>query len=91
MAIIFINQWMDSFWKKRRNGLQYLTGPAGEDLTSRFMQFAEDYLTNKKGNPQHNPTVNSCLVRIPGTFDSKCGQTVRLCNDGMSEGRRYAH
>lgn len=51
---------------------------AGKDLTSRFMQFAEDFLTNKKGDPQHNPTVNSCLVRIPGSINSKCGQIVEI-------------
>jgi hypothetical protein len=33
----------------------------GKDLTSKFMQFAEDFLTNKKGDPQHNPTINSCF------------------------------
>ena len=40
--------------------------PNGKDLTSKFMQFAEDFLTNKKGDPQHNQTINSRLVRIPG-------------------------
>ena len=39
----------------------------GKDLTSKFIEFAEEYLTNKKGDPQHNPTVSSCLVRVPGT------------------------
>ncbi|MGN6631557.1 MAG: hypothetical protein ACTHKP_04885, partial [Nitrososphaeraceae archaeon] len=34
--------------------------------------------TNKKGEPQHNPSVNSCLVRIPGTINSKCGQEVKI-------------
>ncbi|MFZ0328212.1 MAG: hypothetical protein WAL66_13015 [Nitrososphaeraceae archaeon] len=42
------------------------------------MQFAEDFLTNKKGDPQHRPSINSCLVRIPGTINSKCGQVVRI-------------
>jgi hypothetical protein len=31
----------------------------------------------KKGDPQHDPTVNSCLVRIPGTINSKCAQLTR--------------
>src|SRR3954467_8085833 len=39
----------------------------GKELTSKFMQFAEDFLTNKKGDPQHRPSLKSCLVRIPGT------------------------
>ena len=42
-----------------------------KDLTSRFMQFAEDYFTNKKSDPQHRPSVKSCLIRIPGTINSK--------------------
>ena len=42
------------------------------------MQFAEDFLTNKKGDPQHHPTINSCLVRILGTINSKGGQTVKV-------------
>jgi hypothetical protein len=38
---------------------------------------AEDFLTSKKGDPQHDPTANSCLVRIPGTINSKCAQLTR--------------
>jgi hypothetical protein len=52
--------------------------PNEKDLTSKFMEFAEDFLTNKKGDPQHNPTVNSCLVRIPGTINSKCKEEVKV-------------
>jgi len=35
---------------------------------------AEGFLTKKKGDRQHRPSINSCLVRIPGTIISKCGQ-----------------
>jgi Primase X len=42
------------------------------------MEFAENFLTNKKGDPQHNPTVNSCLVRIPGTINPKCKEEVKI-------------
>jgi hypothetical protein len=52
--------------------------PTGRDLTTKFMQFAEEFLTNKKGDRQHRPSINSCLVRIPSTINSKCGQTVRI-------------
>ena len=51
--------------------------PDEKDLTSKFMEFAEDFLTNKKGDPQHNPTINSCLVRIPGTINSKYNGEVK--------------
>jgi Primase X len=53
-------------------------GPTEKDLTSKFMEFAEDFLTNKKGDPQHNPTINSCLIRIPGTINSKCKEEVKI-------------
>jgi hypothetical protein len=52
--------------------------PDEKDLTSKFMEFAEDFLTNKKGDPQHNPTINSCLVRIPGTINSKSKEEVKI-------------
>jgi hypothetical protein len=58
-----------------------------KDLTSKFMQFAEDFLTNKKGDPQHNPTINSCLVRVPGTIKSKCGQVIRIVQSSQSYSR----
>ena len=29
----------------------------GKDLTSKFMQIAEDFPTNKKDDPQHNPNL----------------------------------
>ena len=42
-----------------------------KDLTSLFIQFAEDYFTNYTADPLHNPTVKSCLLRIPGSLNSK--------------------
>jgi hypothetical protein len=42
------------------------------------MQFAEEFFTNKKHDPQHSPTVKSCLLRIPYTLNSKCkGEEMR--------------
>jgi len=52
--------------------------PAGKDLTSKFMKFAEKFLTNNKADPQHNPNLNSCLVGIQGTVNSKCLQVVKV-------------
>jgi hypothetical protein len=53
-------------------------GPRKKDLTSRFMQFAENCFTNKKSDPQHRPSIKSCLIRIPGTVNSKYNQEVRI-------------
>jgi hypothetical protein len=43
-----------------------------KDLTSMFIQFAEEYFTQYAADCLHNPTVKSCLVRIPGSLNSKC-------------------
>jgi hypothetical protein len=54
------------------------TDPNKKDLTSRFMQFAESFFTDKKGDVQHRPSIKSCLLRIPGTINSKCNQEVKI-------------
>jgi hypothetical protein len=43
-----------------------------KDLTSIFIQFAEEYFTDYTADHLHNPTVKSCLLRIPGSLNSKC-------------------
>ena len=73
-----IYQPMNGFILEEEERFARSKDPDGKDLTSKFIQFAEEYLTNKKGDPQHNPSINSCLVRIPGTINSKCGQVVKI-------------
>jgi Primase X len=43
-----------------------------KDLTSMFIQFAEKYFTDYTADHLHNPTVKSCLLRIPGSLNTKC-------------------
>src|SRR5215212_3407414 len=43
-----------------------------KDLTSMFIQFTEERFTDYAADCLHNPTVKSCLVRIPGSLNSKC-------------------
>ena len=50
----------------------------GRDMTTEFLRFAEKYFSNEKADPQHSPSVKSCLVRVPGTFNSKNGQEVKI-------------
>ena len=42
----------------------------------------------QKGDSQHHPTINSCLVRVPGTINSKCSQTIQIIQ--RWEGQRPA-
>ena len=37
-----------------------------------FLKFAEQYLSNNKSDPSHNPSFKSCMIRIPGSFNFKC-------------------
>ena len=86
-----IYQPMEGFILEEEERFARLKEPDGKDLTSNFMQFAEEFLTNKKGDPQHNPTVNSCLVRVPGTINSKCTQEVKIIQrwDGQKPAINY--
>ena len=52
------------------------------------MKFAEYFLINSKDGHQHNHTINSCLVRIPGGINSKCGQVVKVVQ--LWDGQRLA-
>jgi len=86
-----IYQPMEGFVLEEEEIFTRFADPAGKDLASRFMKFAEGYLTSNKADPQHNPTISSCLVRIPGTINSKCGQVVKVVQrwDGQRPAIQY--
>ncbi|MFZ0514567.1 MAG: DNA primase noncatalytic subunit PriX [Candidatus Nitrosopolaris sp.] len=46
-----------------------------------FLKFAEQYLSNDKSDSSHNPSFKSCMIRIPGSHNSKC----ILTNNGTSD------
>ena len=46
-----------------------------------FLLFAERYLSNNKSDPAHNPSFKSCLIRIPGSYNSKCVER----NNGIAD------
>jgi len=48
------------------------------DLTTEFIRFAEKRFTNNKGDPKHYPSAYSCLIRIPGTINSKYEEKVNI-------------
>jgi hypothetical protein len=50
------------------------------NISLRLLRYAESYLSLKKSDPQHNNTVsfNNCMLRIPGSINSKNGQTVKI-------------
>lgn len=50
------------------------------DPSRRFMQWAEQYLSNNKADPCHSKGVsfNNCMLRIPGSINSKVNKEVRI-------------
>jgi hypothetical protein len=53
------------------------------NLSLNFLRFAESFLSSKKSDPQHNSTVsfNNCMLRIPGSVNSKNGKYVRVVRE----------
>ena len=42
-----------------------------ENPSLKFIRFAESYLSCGKSDRSHNPSFKSCMIRIPGSFNSK--------------------
>jgi hypothetical protein len=74
----YIYQPIHGFILEHIDRFERLIDSSKKDLTSRFMQFAESFLLTKKCDPQHRPSIKSCLPRIPGTINSKCNQEVKV-------------
>ena len=52
----------------------------GSIPSQKFLRYAESFLSDGKCDPQHNKTVSlkNCMLRIPGSINSKNGQQVRI-------------
>jgi len=48
------------------------------ETSKQFLKFAEKYLSDNKCDPSHNPSFNSCMVRIPNSINSKNGAQVKI-------------
>jgi hypothetical protein len=47
--------------------------------SEQFLRFAKDNLSNGKADKQNNPSFKSCLLRIPGSINSKyCNSNVKI-------------
>jgi hypothetical protein len=60
------------FYVTAASAANYYTKHLGKDLTSMFIQFAEECFTDYTADHLHNPTVKSCLLRVPGSLNTKC-------------------
>jgi hypothetical protein len=48
-----------------------------DNVSTKFLQFAERYLSSNKCDKSHHPAIKSCMLRIPNSINSKC-KTVGL-------------
>jgi len=48
------------------------------EVSKRFLKFADQYLSDEKCDPNHHPSFKSCMVRIPGSINSKNGNQVKI-------------
>jgi len=46
-----------------------------EELAKLFLQWSERYLSNNECDPANHPSLKSCMIRIPGSINSKLGES----------------
>ena len=53
-----------------------------QQISVKFLRFAEFFLSSGKSDKSHNKTVsfNNCMLRIPGSFNSKNNVQVKIIN-----------
>jgi hypothetical protein len=49
-----------------------------EERSRQFLKFAEMYLSDNKCDANHNPSFNSCMVRISNSINSKNSLQVKI-------------
>ena len=58
-------------WEMALEDMPEFANFKNQDLATRFLRFAERELTEGKADQHHNPSIKSCLFRVPGTINSK--------------------
>jgi hypothetical protein len=61
-----------------------------DQISTKFIRFVEWYLSNGKSDSAHNNTVslNNCLLRIPGSINSKNNTQVKIIKKFDDKARR---
>jgi hypothetical protein len=49
-----------------------------ENPSQEFLRFAKDNLSNNKADKNNNPSFKSCLLRIPGSINSKYNTKIKI-------------
>jgi len=59
------------------NTINY-NGMTGEELSKVFLSWSERYLTNYKCDSGNHPSLRNCMIRIPGSYNSKINKQVGI-------------
>jgi hypothetical protein len=51
--------------------LDHSTPPQFDQPSQTFLKFAAQFLSNHKSDTNNDPGFRSCLLRIPGSYNSK--------------------
>jgi hypothetical protein len=58
-------------WEKALEDMGEFANFADQDLATRFLRWAECELTEGMADKHHNPSIKSCLFRVPGSINSR--------------------
>lgn len=58
-------------WKTAIDNMPEFANFQNQDLATRFLRWAERELIEGMADQHHNPSIKSCLFRVPGTVNSK--------------------
>jgi len=61
-----------------------------ENPSNRFHKFSEKLLTDNKSDPAHNPTFLSCMLRVPGSINSKNMREVGISSSSSASKNRVS-
>jgi hypothetical protein len=50
----------------------------GYSVSELFLMFAENFFTTGKADPNHRPSIKSCLIRFPETINLKNNESVKI-------------
>lgn len=86
-----IYQPLNGFVLEKEMALYKFLPYVERDLTSEFLRFSERFFTGGRSDNKHKPSIKSCLIRIPGTFNSKNDDEVKIIQrwDGVRPDIRW--
>lgn len=65
-------------FEKHKTFHDFLQYADGRDLATEFLRFAQDFFTNGNVLLKYLPSISSCFIDVPGTFNFENGEQVKI-------------